>query len=100
MTGAPTNLSHRASRGAAVTAGGLWMKTLIQLASTMVLARLLDPADFRLVALVVAASAPLIAALYGENRLVILTLAIAPTLLLNGIGMPMQAALQRQLRFG
>ena len=49
---------------------------------------------------VVAASAPLIAALYGEDRLVILTLAIAPTLLLNGIGMPMQAALQRQLRFG
>ncbi|KJL40338.1 lipopolysaccharide biosynthesis protein [Microbacterium trichothecenolyticum] len=147
MTSAPSNLSHRASRGAAVTAGGLWMRTLLQLVSTMVLARLLEPADFGLVAMImaivgvadlvrdfgltgailqardlttrqwsgllwfsaalgaglmvaVAACAPLIAALYGEDRLVILTLAIAPTLLLNGIAMPMQAAVQRQLRFG
>ena len=147
MTAAPSNLSHRASRGAAVTAGGLWMRTLLQLVSTMVLARLLEPADFGLVAMimaivgvadlvrdfgltgailqardltsrqwsgllwfsaalgaglmiVIAASAPLIAALYGEERLVVLTLAIAPTLLLNGIAMPMQAAVQRQLRFG
>lgn len=147
MTVAPSNLSHRASRGAAVTAGGLWIRTLLQLVSTMVLARLLEPADFGLVAMImaivgvadlirdfgltgailqardltarqwsgllwfsaalgaglmiaVAACAPLIAALYGEDRLVVLTLAIAPTLLLNGIAMPMQAAVQRQLRFG
>lgn len=140
-------LSHTASRGAAVTASGLWLKTLIQLVSTMVLARLLDPGDFGLIAMimaivgvadlvrdfgmtgaiiqarvlsvkqwssllwfslllggvltiVVAVSAPLIAALYDEQRLVILTLAIAPTLLLNAIAMPMQAAAQRDMRFG
>lgn len=130
-----------------MTAGGLWLKTLIQLGSTMLLARLLDPSDFGLVAMVMAvvgiadlvrdfgltgailqareltqkqwsgllwfsvllgtglmivtaACAPLIAALYGEERLLVLTLAIAPTLLLNGIAMPMQAAVQRDLRFG
>ncbi len=147
MNTVPSNLSHRASRGAAVTAGGLWLKTLIQLASTMILARLLEPSDFGLVAMImaivgvadlvrdfgltgaivqsrnlsdrqwssllwfstllgtvlmiaVAAAAPLIAVLYGEPRLVVLTLAIAPTLLANGLAMPMQAAVQRRLEFG
>ncbi|UOE44331.1 lipopolysaccharide biosynthesis protein [Agromyces larvae] len=140
-------LGHKASRGVAVTMGGLWSKTLIQMLSTVVLARLLDPADFGLVAMVmaivgvadlvrdfgmtgailqaraldarlwssvlwfsvalglvltaiVAASAPLIAALFDEQRLVVLTLAIAPTLLVNGLAMPMQAKVQRDLRFG
>lgn len=140
-------LSHTASRGAAVTASGLWLKTLIQLVSTMVLARLLDPGDFGLIAMimaivgvadlvrdfgmtgaiiqarslsrkqwssllwfslllggvltiVVAGCAPLIAALYDEQRLIILTLAIAPTLLINALAMPMQAAAQRDMRFG
>lgn len=147
MNASRSNLSHRASRGAAVTAGGLWLKTLIQLASTMVLARLLEPSDFGLVAMImaivgvadlvrdfgltgaivqsrdltgrqwssllwfstllgtvlmiaVAVAAPLIAALYGEPRLIVLTLAIAPTLLANGLAMPMQAAVQRRLEFG
>ncbi|WP_164863481.1 lipopolysaccharide biosynthesis protein [Agromyces sp. LHK192] len=141
------HLGHRASRGVAVTMGGLWTKTLIQMASTVVLARLLDPADFGLLAMVtaivgvadlvrdfgmtgailqvkaldarlwssvlwfsvalgvvlmaiIAASAPLIAALYGEPELVVLTLAIAPILLVNGLAMPMQAKVQRDLRFG
>ncbi|MFD4957926.1 lipopolysaccharide biosynthesis protein [Microbacterium sp. NPDC058389] len=142
-----SDLSSRASRGAALTAGGLWLKTLIQLASTMVLARLLDQSDFGLVAMImaivgvadlvrdfgltgailqsrdltsrqwsgllwfstllgtvlmigVAVAAPLIAALYGEERLIMLTIAIAPTLLVNGLAMPMQAAVQRRLQFG
>ena len=141
------NLGHKASRGVAVTMGGLWGRTLVQMLSTIVLARLLDPADFGLVAMVmaivgvadlvrdfgmtgailqakrlsdrlwssllwfsvalggvlmllVAAAAPLIAALYDEQRLVVLTLAIAPTLLVNGLAMPMQAKVQRDLRFG
>jgi PST family polysaccharide transporter len=141
------NLGHRASRGIAVTMGGLWSKTAIQTVSTVVLARLLDPADFGLLAMVtaitgiadlvrdfgmtgsiinarkmsdeiwrsvlwfsvalgtvlmiiVAASAPLIADLYGEPRLVLLTLVISPGLLLNGIAMPMQARATRDLRFG
>ncbi|MEO6827662.1 MAG: lipopolysaccharide biosynthesis protein, partial [Microbacteriaceae bacterium] len=50
--------------------------------------------------IVVAACAPLIAALYGEPRLVLLTLVIAPGLLLNGVAMPMQARATRDLRFG
>jgi len=51
---ASKNLGHTASRGAAVTASGLWLKTLIQLASTMLLARLLDPSDFGLVVMIMA----------------------------------------------
>lgn len=129
-----------------VTMGGLWGKTLIQLASTMVLARLLEPGDFGLLAmimaiigvvdlirdfgltaailqakeidskqwssllwlsvalggvlmLIVAACAPLVAAFYGEDRLLVLTLAISPALLFNGVAMPLQAAVQRRLEF-
>ncbi|MFE6256879.1 oligosaccharide flippase family protein [Agromyces sp. NPDC057865] len=140
-------LAHTSSRGVFVTMGGFGGKTLIQLASTVVLARLLSPADFGLVAMVtaivgvadlvrdfgltgaiiqarklsermwmsvmwlsvalgiglmllIAASAPLIAWLYDEQRLIPLTLAIAPILLVNGLTMPMQARVQRDLRFG
>jgi PST family polysaccharide transporter len=139
-------LAHKTSRGVLVTAGGLWTKTLVQTASTIVLARLLDPSDFGLLAMitaivgiadllrdfgltgaviqvkalsdrlwsqvlwfsvalgaaltvVVAASAPLIAGLYGEPELLVLTLAIAPVLLINGLATPMQARLQRDLGF-
>jgi PST family polysaccharide transporter len=142
-----TSLAHRASRGAVVTIGGQWSRTALQLVSTVVLARLLVPADFGLVAMVTAivgvaelvrefglsgaivrlreidegmwaalyrfsfllglatmaltaAIAPLIAALYGEPRLVALTFALAPIVLLNSIAMPLQARLQRELRFG
>lgn len=140
------NLAHRASRGVAVTLGGLWGKTLIQMASTVTLARLLAPEDFGLIAMVtaivgiadlvrdfgltgsiiqareiseklwksiqwlsialgcvlavvIAACSPLIAMLYGEPRLVLLTLVIAPTLLVNGIAAPLQARITRDLRF-
>ena len=48
------SLARKTSRGVAVTVTGLWTKTLIQLASTMVLARLLDPSDFGLIAMVMA----------------------------------------------
>lgn len=140
-------LAHHASRGAIITVGGQWSRTALQLVSTVVLARLLVPADFGLVAMVTAiigvadlvrefglsgaivrlrdidtglwaalyrfslllgittmaftaAAAPLIAALYGEPRLIPLTFALAPIVLLNSIAMPLQANLQRQLRFG
>lgn len=140
-------LAHRASRGTLVTVGAQWSRTALQLVSTVVLARLLAPADFGLLAMVVAivgladllrefglsgaivrlrdidaglwaaihrfslvlgvlagglaaASAPLIAALYDEPRLVGLTLALAPLVLVNSVAMPLQAALQRDLRFG
>ncbi|MFD1715626.1 lipopolysaccharide biosynthesis protein [Amnibacterium flavum] len=147
ITAAGGGLGHKTSRGIAVTLGGQWGRTLLQTASTIVLARLLLPQDFGLLAMVtaiigvadllrdfglsgaivqvktigdslwrsllwlsvvlgvvltglVAASAPLIAALYGDDRLVLLTLALAPGLLVNGLCMPLQTKLQRELRFG
>jgi O-antigen/teichoic acid export membrane protein len=141
------DLAHRASRGTLMTVGAQWSRTALQLVSTVVLARLLAPADFGLVAMVMAivgvadlirefglsgaivrlreidaamwaaihrfslglgivagglaaASAPLVAALYGEQRLIGLTLALAPLVLVNSVAMPLQAGLQRELRFG
>lgn len=140
-------LAHSASRGVMLTVGGLWGKTAIQLISTVVLARLLEPSDYGLIAMIMAiiglvdlvrdfglsaailqakdisqkqwnsllwvsiglgvilmvlvmASAPLIVAFYGEDRLLVLVLAVAPTLLINGLAMPIQAMIQRDLRFG
>ena len=51
-----TDLAHRASRGIVVTMGGMWGKTLIQMAAIMLLGRLLSPEDFGLVAMVAAIS--------------------------------------------
>lgn len=140
------SLGHRASRGTLVTLAGQWSRTGLQLVSTVVLARLLAPEEFGLVAMVTAivgvadlvrefglsgaivrlreiddgmwatlyrfsfalglvtmaataAAAPLIAVLYGDERLVPLTLALAPIVLLNSVAMPLQAKLQRELRF-
>jgi PST family polysaccharide transporter len=146
-TPASDDLAHRASRGTLVTVGAQWSRTALQLVSTVVLARLLSPADFGLIAMVMAivgladllrefglsgaivrlrdidramwaaihrfsfalgivagglaaASAPLVAALYDEPRLVALTLSLAPLVLVNSVAMPLQAGLQRELRFG
>ena len=52
MSGVPHNLAQRASRGVMVTMGGLWGRALLQTLSTVVLARLLTPADFGLIAMV------------------------------------------------
>jgi PST family polysaccharide transporter len=49
---APANLAQKATRGVMVTAGGLWGRALLQTISTIVLARLLTPADFGLIAMV------------------------------------------------
>ncbi|WP_297083036.1 lipopolysaccharide biosynthesis protein [uncultured Demequina sp.] len=61
MTGADSisparheNLAQRASRGVVMTMGGLWGRAALQMVSTMVLARLLTPADFGLIAMVAA----------------------------------------------
>jgi len=140
------SLAHRASRGIAVTMGGMWGKTLIQMAAIVLLGRLLAPEDFGLVAMVtaisgiidlirdfgltgaiiqareiserawrslfwlalalgtimggiLAACAPLIAALYNEPQLVLITLVIAPSLIVNGLTMPLQARATKELRF-
>ncbi|MEZ3159183.1 lipopolysaccharide biosynthesis protein [Microbacterium sp. BWT-B31] len=152
MSASPTpdqgaGLAHRASRGIAITMGGMWSKTLIQMAAIVLLGRLLTPDDFGLVAMVtaisgvldlvrdfgltgaiiqareisarswrslfwlalafgtvlggiLAACAPLIAALYGDERLIAITLVIAPSLIVNGLTMPLQARATRDLEFG
>lgn len=46
------DLGHKASRGVAMTMGGLWGRAALQMISTIVLARLLTPADFGLIAMV------------------------------------------------
>lgn len=141
------NLAHKASRGVMMTMGGLWGRALLQMVSTIVLARLLTPADFGLIAMVaavmgiaelvrdfgmtgaiiqaqdlrdevwrsllwisagiglvlsivVALSAPFIASLYGEPRLVAVTLLMAPGVFVSGLVMPLQAMATKQLRFG
>lgn len=140
------SLGQKTIRGVLVTLGGQWSKTLLQLGCTVLLARMLAPDDFGMLAMVaaiiglaelvrdfglsgaivqvkeigerlwssllwlsvalgtllmllVAASAPFIAALYGEPRLSLITLVLAPGLLINGICTPLQTKLQRELRF-
>jgi O-antigen/teichoic acid export membrane protein len=141
-----SSLGQKTIRGVLVTVGGQWSKTLLQLCSTVLLARMLAPEDFGLLAMVaaivglaelvrdfglsgaivqakeigdrlwssllwlsvalgtglmllVAASAPFIAALYGEPRLILITLVLSPALLINGVCTPLQTKLQRDLRF-
>ncbi|MET0781289.1 MAG: lipopolysaccharide biosynthesis protein [Microbacterium sp.] len=50
----PSSLAQKATRGIAVTLGGLWGRALLQMISTIVLARLLTPADFGLITMVAA----------------------------------------------
>ncbi|MET0830116.1 MAG: lipopolysaccharide biosynthesis protein [Microbacterium sp.] len=50
----PAGLAQKATRGIAVTLGGLWGRALLQMISTIVLARLLTPADFGLITMVAA----------------------------------------------
>lgn len=144
---APANLAHKASRGILLTMGGLWGRALLQMISTVILARLLTPADFGLITMVgavmgiaelvrdfgmtgaiiqakdlservwrsllwlsafigiglsavVALCAPLIAALYNEPRLVVVTLVMAPGVFFSGLVMPLQARATKELRFG
>jgi O-antigen/teichoic acid export membrane protein len=52
MSAAHANLAQKATRGVALTMGGLWGRALLQMISTVVLARLLTPADFGLLAMV------------------------------------------------
>ncbi|PPF28345.1 MULTISPECIES: lipopolysaccharide biosynthesis protein [unclassified Rathayibacter] len=140
------SLGRSASRGAAVTIGGQAIRIAVQLGSIVVLARLLAPADYGLLAmvtaiigigeifrdfglssaaiqakeitpgqksnlfwmnagigltltlLVIAASWP-IAALYGDDRLQLLTVVLSSTFLLNGISTQFRADLARHLRF-
>jgi PST family polysaccharide transporter len=141
------DLKGRSIRGGAVSLAGQGAKFVLQMGSTVVLARLLTPGDFGLVAMVtavtgfvacikdaglsaatvqreeidhaaistlfwinvaistamilaVAALAPALALLYGEPRLVWITLGLAGCFIFSGLTVQHQALLRRQMRFG
>ncbi len=140
------NLGTRSARGGLVTLGSQGVKFALTLGSTAVLARLLTPGDFGLVAMVaaivgfatlfkdlglsmatiqrekinhsqistlfwinvavsallsvlVAAAAPLVAWLYGDDRLIAITIALGATFLFGGLTSQHLALLRRQMRF-
>lgn len=140
-------LKSRSVRGASLTALVQVPKVVLMFASQLILARLLLPADFGLVAMVTpvigfvqvvadlgltqavvsrprlklvelngffwinlglslvlallaAASGPLLAWLYGEPRVVPVTLASSALIMVSGAGMVQLALLNRQMRYG
>lgn len=141
------DLGRRTARGAALTMGSHALRFLLETARIIVLARLLQPEDYGLVAMVTVitgfiatfqdlglniatvtrerithaqvsnlfwvnigvamvlvvatiAVAPALSSVYGESRLVPITLALAPNFLLAGLAVQHQALLRRQMRFG
>jgi PST family polysaccharide transporter len=140
------DLRGRSVRGGVATVASQGAKFILNLGSTAVLARLLTPADFGLIAMVaavvgfatlfkdmglsmatvqreaitheqvstlfwvnvafstllavvIAAASPLVAMLYGEPRLVLITIAIGATFVFGGLAAQHVALLQRQMRF-
>lgn len=141
------DLKRRTVRGGAITVSSQAAKFLLRLGSTAVLARLLTPADFGLIAmvtvitgfvemfkdaglsmatiqrerithaqvstlfwinvalgvfvmLVIAALAPFISWIYGEARLLWVTIALSGTMIFGGLAVQHQALLRRQMLFG
>jgi PST family polysaccharide transporter len=140
------DLRGRSVRGGLVTVGSQGIKFALTLVSTAVLARLLTPDDFGLVAMVaaivgfatlfkdlglsmatvqrenithsqvstlfwinvgvstalallVAALSPLVALLYGDERLIAITVALGATFIFGGFTSQHTALLRRQMRF-
>jgi PST family polysaccharide transporter len=140
------SLRRRSIRGAAITSISQGAKFVLMLVSQIVLARLLDPADFGIIAMVapilgfvtimadlglvqaivqrpvltrgqlnsvfwvnatlsigmaalLMASAPLLAWLYHEPRLVPVTLALASLVVVTGLSMQQAALLNRTMRY-
>lgn len=140
-------LAASASRGAVVTLGGQGVRVLVQLTGIVVLARLLTPEDYGLIAIVaviigfgelfrdfglssaavqakvltdgqrdnlfwlntaiggvlavvVGAAAPLVAAAFDDDRLTLVTIVLSATFVLNGISTQYRAMHARHLRFG
>ncbi|KQV77764.1 hypothetical protein ASC64_02760 [Nocardioides sp. Root122] len=141
------NLARRAVRGAAATGVSQLARLVLQVSSVVVLARLLTPRDYGLVAMVLAviglaeflrdfglgaaavraetlsrrerdnlfwlnaglgtaftvltmACAPLLSHLYDRPELTMITLALAPTFMLSGLGAQYRVDLLRRLKFG
>jgi PST family polysaccharide transporter len=141
-----SGLGRTAGRGAATTLSGQLIRILVQLTGIVILARLLSPSDYGLIASVTAiigigevfrdfglssaavqakelsrnqqdnlfwintliglvltavaiVCSPLIAALYGDDRLMQLTQVLGFTFLLNGLATQYRAHLNRNFRF-
>lgn len=146
-TAAPRDLKRSAVRGGSLVLIAQGVMFLLTLGATMILARLLTPSDFGLVAMVLAvtafaaqfkdlglsqatiqraaitdaqvstlfwinaalglaltlltaAAAPLLARYYGDSRMIPITLTLAGTFFLSGLGVQHQALLRRRMRFG
>jgi O-antigen/teichoic acid export membrane protein len=146
-TAAPRDLKRSAVRGGSLVLVAQGVIFLLTLGATMILARLLTPSDFGLVAMVLAvtafaaqfkdlglsqatiqrptitdaqvstlfwinaalglalslltvAAAPLLARYYGDARMIPITLTLAGTFFLSGLGVQHQALLRRRMRFG
>jgi PST family polysaccharide transporter len=140
------DLRRRTVRGGAVTGSAQFVALVLQFGSTMVLARLLSPADFGLIGMVaaitglfivfqnmglaeatiqrqeishrqvtllfwinfavgtaiavgIAAAAPLIAWVYGEPQVAVITPALAAMFVFSGFAAQHRAIVRRQLRF-
>lgn len=140
------SLRERSVRGAAIVSAAQAIRFCLLLGSQVLLARLLDPADFGIVAmvapilgfvtvmadlgivqaivqrpvltldqlnsafwlnnllsfamsLVLMLSAPLLAAFYGEPRLILVTIALAGLVAVTGLSMQQMALLNRAMRF-
>lgn len=138
---------HSQRRGVIHLLSGQWAKYALQIASLIVLSRLVSPEDFGLLAMVTAvvgiatvlgdfglslaairaqslsqaersnlfwlntflglllaalcaALAPLLAVLYDDERVTLIALALAPTFLLNGMGVQFRVELNRRRQFG
>lgn len=140
------DMRGRSVRGGATTMGAQLAKAGLKVVETVVLARILTPNDFGLIAMVAAfsgalilfsdaglsmatvqkkdvsqgqvsnlfwinaalglvlslifvAAAPLVAHVYGDERLILITVAISVTFLLGGLAVQHTALLKRQMRF-
>lgn len=146
MSGPALGLGQRAARGASTTLAGQALRFFIQFGSLIVLARLLTPQDFGLVAMVtaivgvaeivrdfglssaaiaapslsrgqrnnlfwintgigatlalgLAAAAPLLGVIYGDDRVTTIAWVLVGVLVLSGMNTQLRADLSRQLRF-
>ena len=142
----PVQLGRQAARGASLVASGQAARVLLQLVSVAILARLLDPVDYGLIAIVLAivgvgeilrdfglstaavqaknlstgqrdklwwlntaigsaltiiaiAAAPLVAHIFGQPQLTIITQVLSVTFLINGMTAQYRADLNRRMKF-
>jgi len=142
----PSEISKKSFGGGLAMFASQWSKFILQMVSTMILARILRPEDFGLLAMVTVLTnfalmfrdmglstatiqkatitheqvsylfwinvltgliitillcsiSPLLSLFYGEPRLTLITISLAGSFLVSGLGVQHQAILRRQMRF-